>query len=250
MPRQSPELIASSAGLRGAANALRSAVKEALPDAVEKIALAAATAFEGTQTAIEGLESRLRRLGEPNTPDPLRRAPLLVSGDRISGGASISGTLGSVRGQTLDLTLQKQTGTIASYDHNTGSYLPLVLNGGVTVDANGNINITGHFQRNGVDLAITNQSVVTASRAAGVVYQNTTGKTMFILACWDLAAKNSTLRFVSDTTTTPSIEVAQIADASPNGVIVEMFCLVLPNYYYSCQVVAGGPNLVSWVEYT
>ena len=129
MPRQQPELLASSSGLRGAANALRSAVKENLPDAMSKIANAAAAAFEGTQTAIENLEARLRRLSEPNMPDPLHRTPFLVSGDRIQGGVNISGQLGVVRGQSVDVTFHDLTGYVSSYDHQAGAFLPLVLSG-------------------------------------------------------------------------------------------------------------------------
>jgi hypothetical protein len=250
MPRQQPEILGSASSLRSMANTLRSAIKENLPDALEKIANASATAFEGTQTAIEGLEARLRRLAEPNVSDPMRRAPLVVSGDRLHGGVSVRGPLNSARGQSLDLTLENQTGYIYARDHIKNVLLDLVLNGTVTATAGGDLNITGHYQRNGTSLVIANQSIVTGSRAIGGIYQNTTGKTMFVLACWDLAGKNTTLRFVSDANPAPGTEVAQIANASPQGVTVEMFCLVLPNYYYSCQAVAGGPNLVSWVEYT
>jgi hypothetical protein len=136
MPRQQPQLLASSPNLRGTANALRSAIKEALPDAMEKIATASAFAFEGVQTAIENLEARLRRLSEPNPPDPLHRTPLLVSGDRIQGGINISGELGVVRGQSVDVTFQNLTGSVTSYDHQAGKYLPLVLSGaGVVINS-------------------------------------------------------------------------------------------------------------------
>jgi len=129
MPRQQPEILASVASLRGVANTLRSAVKEKLPDALEKIANSAANAFEGAQTAIESLESRLRLLGEPNMFDPKHRTPMLVSGDRIRGGISVQGPLETLRGQSLDLTFANQVGTVESVDHQTGGYLQLVLKG-------------------------------------------------------------------------------------------------------------------------
>jgi hypothetical protein len=135
MPRQQSEVLGSVASLRGAASILRSAIKEKLPDAMDKIANAAATAFKGTQTAIENLEARLRRLGEPNVFDPIHRSPLLVSGDRIRDGINIQGPLGTVRGQSLDLAFEKQIGTVASYDHVAGKYLQLRLSGaGVVFD--------------------------------------------------------------------------------------------------------------------
>jgi hypothetical protein len=129
MSRQQPQTLPSAPSLRGAANALRSAAKERLTDAIQKIAATTADALDGTQTAIEGLEGRLRRLAEPNVTDPKHRSPLLVSGDRIIGGVSIQGLLQSVKGQSLDMTFTNQTGTIASMDHQTGGYLALVLAG-------------------------------------------------------------------------------------------------------------------------
>jgi hypothetical protein len=136
MPRQQPQTLSSSPGLRGAAAALRSAVKESLPDAMEKIANATAGALEGMATGLESLEARLRRLSTPNVPDPLRRTPLLVSGDRILGGVNVQGALSTVRGQSLDLTFANQTGTVESKDHVSGNNLPLVLKGtGVVISS-------------------------------------------------------------------------------------------------------------------
>jgi hypothetical protein len=135
MPRQQSQSLASVSSLRGVANTLRSAVKENLPDAMNKIANGCATAFEGAQTAIEGLEQRLRQLGEPNVSDPAFHSPLLVSGDRIRNGMNVQGGLGVVRGQSLDLTFEKQVATVASFDHVASKYMPLVLAGaGVVLD--------------------------------------------------------------------------------------------------------------------
>ena len=136
MPRQQSQILASVASLRGVANTLRSAVKENLPDAMQKIANATATAFDGAQTAIETMEARLRQLGEPNTSDPGLHSPLLVSGDRIRNGINVQGELGVVRGQSLDLTFEKQAGTVASFDHVAGKYMPLILSGaGVVINS-------------------------------------------------------------------------------------------------------------------
>jgi hypothetical protein len=118
------------------------------------------------------------------------------------------------------------------------------------IDVAGDVNVSGHFYRAGVQLAITNQSVVTASRAAGVAYQNTTGKVMFVMTCWDLGGKNSTISALSDAAAAPTTEVAQIADTSTSSTTVELFFMVLNGNYYECSVTAGTPTLVSWVEYT
>jgi hypothetical protein len=118
------------------------------------------------------------------------------------------------------------------------------------VDVAGDVNVSGHYYRAGVQLAINTQNVATASRAAGTVYLNNTGKTMFVLTSWNLGGKNSTLSALSDTANPPTTEVAQIADQSTSVTTVELFFLVLPNYNYLCSVTAGTPTLVSWVEYT
>jgi hypothetical protein len=118
------------------------------------------------------------------------------------------------------------------------------------IDVIGDINVSGHYYRAGVQLAINNQNVTTASRAAGTVYLNNTGKTMFVLTCWNLGGKNSTISALSDTANPPTTEVAQVADQSTSTTTVELFFMVLPNYNYLCSVAAGTPTLVSWTEYT
>jgi hypothetical protein len=109
--------------------------------------------------------------------------------------------------------------------------------------------ITGHVYRNGVILAIQNQAVVTASRASNVTYQNTSGKAMFVMTCWNLGGQNSTIDALSDTVTPPVQQVAQIFDSSTSATTVELFFMVLNGYFYQCKVTAGTPTLVSWTEY-
>jgi hypothetical protein len=118
------------------------------------------------------------------------------------------------------------------------------------IDVTGDVNISGHYFRSGVQLSINNQSVVTASRSAGTTYLNNTGKTMFVIICWDLGGKNSTISALSDGTNPPTTEIAQVADASASATTVELFFMVLANNYYQCSIIAGTPTLVSWVEYT
>jgi len=121
--------------------------------------------------------------------------------------------------------------------------------GGNSLSNVADVSITGHFYRNGVQLSISSQNVVTATRAANTVYQNTTGKTMFIMTCWDLGGRNSTLSALSDSANPPTTEVAQIADSSTSSTTVELFFMVLLNNFYNCSVTAGSPTLISWVEY-
>jgi hypothetical protein len=133
---------------------------------------------------------------------------------------------------------------------NAGSIAVGKTTPGYAVDVTGDVNVTGHFYRAGVQLSITNQNVVTASRAAGTVYSNGTGKTLFVMTCWDLGGKNSTISALSDAANPPTAQVAQVADTSTSATTVELFFMVLPGNNFLCSVTAGTPTLVSWVEYS
>lgn len=125
MPRDAGK--PSVANLRSSAQAVRSAISGqsgAIADALTAIA----AALDQVQAAVESLEGKNRELASPDTNDPRRRSTAYVSGDRIIGGISVQGVLPSVAGQSLDLTLQNQVGTIAATDHNTGGPLGLLLN--------------------------------------------------------------------------------------------------------------------------
>jgi hypothetical protein len=118
------------------------------------------------------------------------------------------------------------------------------------LDINGDVNVLGHFYRNGIQLSISSQAVVTGSRAAGVTYENTTGKTMFVMSCWNLGGKNSTINALTDTANPPITMVAEVADTSNSATTVQVFFMVLAGSYYQLQVTAGTPTLVTWTEYT
>ena len=98
---------------------------------------------------------------------------------------------------------------------------------------------------------VTAQNVATASRAAGVVYQNTSGKAMYVAISWDLSAKSCELSFRTDAANPPVTEVARVADTSPSGTVLkQIVAVVLAGNYYECAVLTGTPVLVAWVEYT
>jgi hypothetical protein len=114
----------------------------------------------------------------------------------------------------------------------------------------GDVSISGHFYRGGVQLSISNQAIVTGTRAANTVYQNSTGKTMFVLISWNLGGKNSTINALADAANPPVAAVAQVSDTSSSITTVALFFLVLPGHFYMCQVAAGTPTLVNWTEYS
>jgi hypothetical protein len=119
-----------------------------------------------------------------------------------------------------------------------------------TVDITGDLNVSGHFYRAGVEKFVQNQNVVTSSRAAEAVYQNTSGELMYVNTSWNMPGKTATLTFYSDLSNPPTTMVAQMTDTTAQGNTLQLFCIVLPGYYYQCHAAASGPVLVCWVEYS
>jgi hypothetical protein len=97
---------------------------------------------------------------------------------------------------------------------------------------------------------ITSQNVVTGSRVAGTVYQNTTGKVLWVSTCWNLAGTTSAITALSDASNPPTTEVGHSSDSSPQAVNDQLFLIVLPGNYYQFVVTGGTVTLVTWVEYS
>jgi hypothetical protein len=114
----------------------------------------------------------------------------------------------------------------------------------------GDVNITGHYQRNGVPLTIQNQTDVTASRALGAVYQNNTGKTLFVLITLNLSSKAADVSFLTDASNPPVTVVSRISDDANAAVTNNVFAMVLPGNYYELLLNAGTPAITIWVEYS
>lgn len=96
----------------------------------------------------------------------------------------------------------------------------------------------------------TTQNNVTASRASGTVYQNTSGKPMFVTV---VAAVNTgfSVAAYSDSSTAPTQQVAANTGAN-NGAARILSFIVLPNNYYKVlNVDSPGSALIfsSWVEW-
>jgi len=115
---------------------------------------------------------------------------------------------------------------------------------------NGDVNVTGSYQRNGVPIEISNQTDVTGSRALGAVYQNNTGKTLFILITLNLASKAADVSFLTDASNPPGTVITRISDDSNAAVTNNLFAMVLPGNYYECAVNSGTPGITIWVEYS
>lgn len=117
----------------------------------------------------------------------------------------------------------------------------------------GNINVSGgQYLQNGSPLSlggVTTQNVVTASRALGTTYQNTTGKPMCVSVSAVQSGGSVILTANADSASTPNTQVATIQGASGAGVVMQLVFWVLPNNYYRVFINAGSPTLSIWTEW-
>ncbi len=128
---------------------------------------------------------------------------------------------------------------------------------------------TNKWQSMAAGGGVTTQNVVTASRAFTTVYQNTTGKPMFITVSVYLpsivssicGADSSTVQAKSAAGSPPATVVGTVGtDPSGSGAdsgnddTASLSFFVLPNNYYQLSATGGTmctppPSLVSWVEW-
>lgn len=90
------------------------------------------------------------------------------------------------------------------------------------------------------------QNDVTSSRALGTIYQNTTGKPMFVsVSAYSSAA---TIYYAEiDSSATPTTRVLRV-DTSVN-LYAAIFFVVLPNDYYKVDFSTGAKTLGYWFEW-
>ena len=126
-------------------------------------------------------------------------------------------------------------------------------NPGYELDATGDCNITGTYRVNGVPIStggggITTMNVVTGSRSFGTNYQNTNGKTAFVVVTATLNG-SSTLAAASDANGTPTTTVAVVNNVGGGaaGFYVGFWCMA--NHWYRVQMNSGSATVTSWIEY-
>lgn len=92
----------------------------------------------------------------------------------------------------------------------------------------------------------TTQTNVTGSRSLGAIFQNTTGKPLYVLVTVVGVGGQSAISAFSDSSATPTLNVAfQFINATSN---VCLFFIVLPGNFY--QVISAlASTLTVWVEY-
>ena len=94
----------------------------------------------------------------------------------------------------------------------------------------------------------TTQTNVTGSRVLGTIYQNTTGKVMFVEFVSTSTGANCTVRAFNGESSPPGIPIAQYEEPT-NGQFQRLFFLVPPGYYYKITTDVGS-TVVNWIEIT
>jgi hypothetical protein len=139
---------------------------------------------------------------------------------------------------------------------------PLILNGnggnvGVgkipayRIDVAGDCNLSDGsvYRVNGVPVGFTTQSVVTALRAIGTTYQNTSGKPMLVSVTLSFPG-SANVAALTDTANPPSTVVASFQNSAATTFIQTLTFLVLNGNYYNVANVVAGAAKIYWIEWT
>ena len=96
----------------------------------------------------------------------------------------------------------------------------------------------------------TTQAVVTGSRVLGTVYQNTSGKPMWINITFTAVAGTDGINVVTDASATPTVVVASLYNFSTATAITVSFLVLTGNYYEVVISIGSAFTINSWVEWT
>jgi hypothetical protein len=123
------------------------------------------------------------------------------------------------------------------------------INPGYKLDVTGDCNITGTYRVNGTPLATgggltTTTGDIHGSRAMNTVYQNTSGKAMWVSVT--LFVNNASCSLMSDASNPPATVVANGFQAA-GGAAMWLGMWVLPGHYYKA---VGTASISYWIEYT
>jgi hypothetical protein len=95
----------------------------------------------------------------------------------------------------------------------------------------------------------TVQAVVTASRAVGTVYRNTSARPMFVTSSfYYTGAIADVLHVYSDASNPPTTEVAKMNMAGADNVPIPISFVVLPGNYYEVDSAAAA-TVYCWTEW-
>lgn len=116
----------------------------------------------------------------------------------------------------------------------------------------GNVNITGQYLINGVAIPATSGPTTFASggRAFDAVYQNNTGKPMWVSVYVYFPGVNISVKAYADGGNPPGTEVAEASTpAGYSAVVANLSFVVLPGYYYEVRTLSGIANIRQWSEW-
>ena len=139
------------------------------------------------------------------------------------------------------------SGTIRTFDNPGTGYAPFAC---AALTANGNVNITGQYLVNGVPLPSGGPTSmpVNGGKTINVVYQNTTGKTVYVSASFSVPS-NSNIAGTVGATNPPSTTVA-LCGAGAQAQYMHLFFLVLAGQFYEVLSAGSVATLYGWVEWS
>jgi prepilin-type processing-associated H-X9-DG protein len=168
-----------------------------------------------------------------------------------NGGGVRIGTTAITPANVGDLSVGRDATPTAGviYFGNGGNYLYF---DGSAFNFTAPVNATGY-----INSGVKTQSVVTASRALGTVYQNTTGKAMFVVVTASGTPSSGTpagFAARTDSSSSPGTTVANTTLTASSGgaqtMVGTISFWVLPNNYYQVVQASGGASLQTWVEWS
>jgi hypothetical protein len=142
-----------------------------------------------------------------------------------------------------------------------GQVYPLALNplGGLVainktipsyaLDVAGDVNCSGAFRVNGAAIGGGPTSISNPGRAINAVYQNTSGKVLYVAVGCSIPASSSVAALVG-ASSPPSGVVAIVDKAAAGGGYATVFFIVLPNQYYEVQSGGSVSSIFSWTEWS
>ena len=139
---------------------------------------------------------------------------------------------------------QNATITYQNIDLSTAS-MTLNKNQGVAVSSDG----FGYYTQRGLAAPVTTQSVVTGSRAFGTVYQNTSGRPMFVSVTALATASGGNIQCYADASATPTTLVGGVSlSTSGTNYFAPPAFIVLPGNYYKVTN-SGTASVGIWTEW-
>lgn len=170
-----------------------------------------------------------------------------------------SGTITAGKVVATNLSVSNTiTGSVSGNAATVGGKTPGAANGVATLDGSshvvetvnnaGNADTLDGYHASDIWLSsFSTQTDVTSFRVIGTVYQNTSGRTKFLMVTISTADVGNTITAYSDSNGSPSWVVGWGQTASYNQNVTLSF--MVPNNYYYKVTATGSPTLRIWTEW-